>query len=257
MASQVEAVRQFLALRPRARMDFSSGAIVVAGGKGGVGTSTISLLLGIAAASRGAETLVVDAAAGAGTLGALANLPPLSGRDAESVTIAKRLTLAMPASVDDSETERRIRYRRVASRFHEYDCVIVDAGSRISSVTMTLVDARELLLVCTSDRICVTATYALYKHARDVVGGIAASVIANRSTPEQSKRAITALRAGSERFLGSTLEIATTVPDDARLAECLNNGALLECAPDTHAFAALQPVAEHAVSQAAPLLFAI
>jgi len=257
MASQADAVRQFMTRRPRAPRDSAGGVIVVAAGKGGVGTSTISLLLGIAAAGRGIETLVVDAAAGTGTLNVIVDQPNLDGRNAELLSIADHLTLAVPGTpVDESEMERRIRYRRLASSYGDYGCVIVDAGSRSASIAAALTDARQLLLVATPDRVCVTATYALYKQARGL-SGVPASTILNRCTPDQAARAMDALRAGAERFLGGTLENAATVPDDARLADCMNDGTLLANAPHTHAFAALQPVALLGASRAAPLLFAI
>lgn len=283
MRSQADAVRQFMNLRPRtAASDEPANVIVVAAGKGGVGTSTVSLLLGIGVAAQGVETLVVDAGDPPGSLIMLLNAtepaafaagretstepdafaaargtPSESGAlqsDAALRRVAPGLTLAVPAAelAGQSEAERRIRYRRLAATYGEYGCVIVDAGARFHAITMALATASRLLLVCTADRVAVTATFALLKHARSLDAAAHAGVIVNRSNREQADRAIGALRAGSERFLRAALATAVAVPEDAQLAACLNEGSLLADASATAASTALQPLVLQVATNSTP-----
>lgn len=230
---------------------------IVASGKGGTGTSTVAALVAAAAARAGADTLLVDAHETPGSLGLLLGLEMFDGVIAgEAVRrVAPHLYLAQPgrsasdvpgAGAQRSASERRVMYRRVASRFHEFQCVIVDAGARIDDVVTTMsAGAGRMLVVTTVDRVSVAAAYALIKTVGERVGHVPAELVVNRAGDARGAAAYAALRGGLERFLRQTIGFSAAVPEDAELQAAVEAGELLERPADYSAALALEPLALH------------
>jgi len=246
MNAQLDSIRRLLAGRaPARRANDDKPVLVVASGKGGVGTSCIAALLALRAAGAGHRTLLVDAVDGIGTLGLLLGAEPGPGlgalrggaADVEALMtdVVPGLTLLdAAAGADESEAaalsaaERRILYRRVVAAYAAFDLVIVDAGSRLDGVLAAVGSgARALLAVATPDRVTLAATHALIKVLTGRAGHTPVHVVLNRCDEAEGSAAFDALRAGVRRFLGRVVGFAGAVPDDARLHEAAAAGELL------------------------------
>jgi len=142
--------------------------VVVAGGKGGVGTSSVALLLAQAAASSGTVAIVdfdlqhgdLASYLGVQTRRSLADLTQvadeLSGRLLRETTYdvdgGLRL-LSAPAEGEQSEmmTERAARAIVDALRF-QFDLSVIDVGTHLDDGTATVIEqADHVLLVATPD----------------------------------------------------------------------------------------------------------
>ena len=214
--------------------------LLFASGKGGVGTSLIAALAAIAAAARGERVLLVDASESGGGLHHLFGLRPATSLwsltntrtpvDDALITINDRLTLIaggasaggpMPATDVDRRTALA-RLNRVYARFH---LVIFDGGSRLDSVTAVteLVDP-ALLLVTSADRLALAANYALVKTVNARRPNVIVSVIANRHGDAVAADACEFLLGACSHFLGRTIDIAGSVPEDPCLLAAVGAG---------------------------------
>jgi len=228
--NQLEALRAMVGTRPPAAHRAVPHAVVVAGGKGGVGVSTTCALIAMGAAAAGNETLLVDASP-AGTLADLLALPvqarengapgsPVYRRIARRVTV---VDLADGAAL--TAAERRTSLRRIAARYDNHEFVVIDAGSTSESVVAALMaGAGRLLCIGTTDRLSVVATYALVKYVRERFAGLPISVLFNRCDPTAGTEAFGRVAAGVEEFLGATVTPAGSLPDDQTLRAAAEAG---------------------------------
>ena len=209
--------------------------VAVGSGKGGVGTSTIAMLLASTMAQQGKRVLLVDAGQQLGGLHHLLGVEPrgslaqLRGDRAPQdllVAVAERLVL-FPA-VDDGElrgTERRLLLRRVQGLFAEHDFVVIDAGSTAESLVGACQDgATRLLAVTAADRISLVATYALVKLLHEKAPRVRVDVVANRVPEDSTDRLHEYLNGASVRFLSRTIPLAGAVPDDPDFGSALAAG---------------------------------
>lgn len=218
-------------------------ALLVASGKGGVGTSIVTALTAMSAAERGERVLVVDASEGAGTLHHLFGVRPThslwmltdprSQPEDALIPIDDRLTLVAggtsganhPAVAPASDHERRSALTRLAHVFGNYDLVVFDGGSRLDTIT-AIADLTDpsLLLVTSADRLALAANYALVKSVRSRRADVRVSVLANRHGDALAEEACDFLAGACEHFLGRSIEIAGAIPDDPCLQAAVGAG---------------------------------
>mgnify|MGYP002780042316 CR=1 FL=1 len=250
--SQLDGVRAALATRARPRVESTGRAslLVVASGRGGSGTSTVSALLALAAAGDGHRTLLID---GDDLLGPQAILlgaaptmrwPLLRGGTIDArrlpVPITSTLSLVaggrgdarqLSATVDDAPltaAERRACFARLHSLADEQALVVIDAGSRLETVLASIDGARAnvRLVVVTAgpDPIALAASYALLKavHARQPA--LAIDLLTNRLDDTTAVRVADTIAHGAEQFLGRAIAFAGALPADHALDAALRAG---------------------------------
>lgn len=234
MSAQLEALRRHVAPRAATSTPLPErGAVVVGGGKGGVGTSTVAALLALLAAAEGTRTLLVDADETLGALALLLGAQPAAGWPAlrgggeaerRLHSLSPALDLLPGGGAGDapfSPVERRTLFRRVGALYGGYELVVVDGGSRLDAL-LAACDAGlgRLLLVAAPERIALAATHALAKAVEARHAGCAIEVLVNRADEASGARAFRELSLAAERFLARGLEYAGAVPDD----DCLHAG---------------------------------
>jgi flagellar biosynthesis protein FlhG len=218
----------------------SERIVLVAGGKGGVGTSVVASLLALGCAASGARVLLIDGHEGSGTLHHLFNAHPLRSIDAlrdPAVSVADvgldlgdRFTLvaSKPASseqLDLSPESRRAPFERLLPLSADYDCVVVDAGSRLDGILAVAESgAGRAIVVTDADRISLAANFALLKILALHAPAIRSSVIVNRHDDDVALRAGTQLIDACALFLQSEIALAGTIPDDVCLRAALGAG---------------------------------
>jgi flagellar biosynthesis protein FlhG len=209
------------------------GVVVFGAGKGGVGTSTLSGLVALAAARSGASVLLVDADETVGSLHLQLGLPadvPGIGTLRGGATEADRLLLevepgltlfpggggGVAATLAVAGSERRILMRRVAALYDRYDLVLVDGGSRLDSVVASCAaGAGRLVTLTVPDRIAEAGAYALLKAIRTRFATLPMEVLVNRASEAEARAAHAMVDGASTSFLGGPVPFAGAVPDDA------------------------------------------
>lgn len=209
------------------------GVVVFGAGKGGVGTSTLSGLVALAAARSGASVLLVDADETVGSLHLQLGLPadvPGIGTLRGGATEAERLLLevepgltlfpggggGVAATLAVAGSERRILMRRVAALYDRYDLVLVDGGSRLDSVVASCAaGAGRLVTLTVPDRIAEAGAYALLKAIRARFATLPMEVLVNRASEAEARAAHAMVDGASTSFLGGPVPFAGSVPDDA------------------------------------------
>jgi len=207
--------------------------VLVASGKGGVGTSSVAALMALAAAERGEQVLLVDASETGGSLHHLFGVRPTASLwmltdsryrpDNALLEVADNITLVAGGTSGDAVTpnsdhERRTALTRLAHVYSRYQLIIFDGGSRLDTITAIseLVDP-AVLLVTSADRLALAANYALVKAVSARRPNAIVSVLANRHGEALANEACEFLVGACTHFLGRAIDIAGCVPDDACL----------------------------------------
>lgn len=236
MSDQADKLRQLVVeTAPRVRDDLAlAPTIVLAGGKGGVGTTTVAVNLAAALAQSGRRTVLVDAAAHADAAQAL-------GIDVEpGMTIEHVLSGAVsaidaihagPAGISllpghwaaDASPDRSTRslerlLEQLQSLAPHADAVVIDSGRGVTNWTPPLwYEAALVLLVTTPDDVSVMDTYATIKrglgaanenaHEANLHVLVNACYDTSTAIDVQSR-----LAAACRRFLGRTIGRAPQLP---------------------------------------------
>jgi|GEM_PF-894274 len=168
--------------------------VVVAGGTAGVGTSFVTALLGAAAAMRGHGVLVVDGAAE-----------------------------TLPA-----------RVQQLAPSFPAYGVVLIDAGSRLSTILEACAalgdmprNGDRVLAVASSDATAIAAAYALAKSLLVHAPRLEIQLLVNGSDATRAAAIGEHYRAGVQRFLRRSVGFAGHLPVDHALGGAHRQGASL------------------------------
>jgi flagellar biosynthesis protein FlhG len=221
----------------------ASSRLLVASGKGGVGTSLMAALHALCAAERGDRVLLVDATETVGTLHHLLGVrpsqslwkltDPRSRIDEVLIPVDDRLTLvaggtsggAVPPSTDH---ERRAALRRLAQTYSGFDLIVIDAGSRLDTVGAVIEGGDPtMLLVTSADRLSLAANYALLKAVAALRIDSAIAVLANRHGDLLAQEACGFLSGAASHFLGRSVETVGAVPDDPYLQSAISAGMTL------------------------------
>ncbi len=221
-------------------------AIVVGGGKGGVGVSVLSVLLASAIARTGSRVLLMDAAFNQGNLHVLVGRQPgltlrsvISGEASpeELILPVDRNLWLLPAESGAevmhalTPMDRARLHVRLAGLMDQYDVTIVDAGTGIESVVRAaLTRASRLVSVTTPEPAALADTYALIKIMSLEAPALPVDVLVNRVyEPAEGEAAYRRLDDAAGRFLGRTLRGLGSVPDQPELARAVRGArSLLE-----------------------------
>jgi flagellar biosynthesis protein FlhG len=214
--------------------------LLIASGKGGVGTSVIAALAALAAANRGDKVLLVDASESGGTQHHLFGVRPteslwmLTDRRSDPsnvlIPVDENLTLVAggtsgAAVAPSTDNERRSALARLAHIYPNYETIIFDGGSRLDTISAIseLADP-AVLLVTSADRLALAANYALVKSVSARRDGAPISVVANRHSDSLAEEACDFLIGACSHFLNRTIDVAGIVPDDPCLQAAVGAG---------------------------------
>jgi flagellar biosynthesis protein FlhG len=215
-------------------------AVLVASGKGGVGTSTLATLMALGAAYGDQRVLLIDATEAGGTLHHLFGARPtrslwmLARPNAELrdtlIAIDDTLNLiaggaSAGAPTPRNDDDRRAALATVSSVFGAFDLIVIDGGSRLDTVT-AIVDTLDprVVLATSADRLSLAANYALVKALRARREDLEISIVANRNGVAVAEEACEFLIGACSHFLGRSIEIAGVVPDDPCLQAAIGAG---------------------------------
>lgn len=208
--------------------------IGVVSGRGGSGASLVAAALALRSTLAGLRTLLVDADPWLDMQRVWLGLPKgptleslRRGREPESLVtpVSPNLELISFGEGENAERDNRALARRVSSVFSARDIVVVDAGSRLESLTRC-VDLRvgSILIVSGADALALASTHALFKAMRALMD-LRPSVLFNRVDGDEAVSASAVLCDGGRRFLGAAPAIAGHLPDDPGLRVRLSDGA--------------------------------
>ena len=231
LVRQVAAAHPPAAPRPR--------RLVVFGGKGGVGTTTIAVNLAVALAQGGQRSLLCDAAGGDAAL--LCGLEP---RHTLADALAGNLPLARilqpgPAGVQVLPgTRELVRWQetaehawnrlmtQIASLAPRPEAVVIDAGSQPDCLARQLWQAADrVLLVTTVETAAIMNAYAAIKLLSDPTRAASIALVVNRAPrPAEAVEAQRRLAQACRRFLGLPLRGLGHLPEDGAAPQSAARG---------------------------------
>lgn len=219
----------------RTSADHAPRIVVVASGKGGVGTTTVAVNLAVALAGDGRRTVLVDADLGRADASALCRIDDnysvadvLAGRRGVHETLVRG-----PAGVQvlpgawaigglaDGETrgQQRLLDELIGLGPHA-DYVVIDAGSALDRIVKRFWQAADQVLVVTSpEAASVTNAYAAIKTLAPGRQGASIQTIVNLApTADEAAEIGRRLARACRRFLGLQVSAACHLPLDPLVA---------------------------------------
>lgn len=222
--SQARALRRFVGRDGPPGPPPHPNTWVVAAGKGGVGTSTVALALGLVAAGSGRDVTLVDATHGFGGLSMLARDHDATPGDADGARLLvaplrQGLTLAAVRGGEhgtDAAAHRRALLRRARTG----GVTLVDGGAHPSTALQALADfAPRLLLVVGGDPVSGPAAYALSKAAWGLRPDAEIAALANRCDATRAELTLQSVASAARRFLDRPIARLGWLPEAPSLAE--------------------------------------
>jgi len=231
-------------------------AIAVAGGKGGVGKSTVALNLALAYAQSGARTLVVDTDMGMADLNLLLGVAPeasvldaLGGMPIEDVLVNAHGITLLPAlngsyllsTLGPAALERVITM--IGTLAEQYDMLVVDIAAGIGQTQTTFAGATtDAIVVVNPEPLSMADAYASLKVLATEQKVPRAFLVPNRVTSRaQAEELVARLTALVDRFLDLELVALPHIPSDPKVAEAAQIGVpLLVHAPESPAARAIR-----------------
>jgi len=238
--------------------------IAIAGGKGGVGKTSIAVNLAMTMAMSGKETMLLDADLGLANVDVLLGLQPshhlghlLDGHCgiADVVLEAPHGLKIVPATsgvhrmAELSTAEHAGLIRAFCSYAAPVDTLIVDTAAGISeSVTMFCAASREVVIVVCDEPASLTDAYALIKVLSREYGVRRFRMVANRvATVQQGRDLCEKLTRVSDRFLEVGIEFAAAIPEDEFLQRAIRRQqAVVEAYPGSRSALAFKNLAQAA-----------
>jgi len=231
-------------------------AIAVAGGKGGVGKSTIAVNLALAYAQSGSRTLVVDTDLGMADLNLLLGVAPersildaLGGTPVQDVLLAAHGIHLLPAlngsyllSTIGAGVQRRM-LELVDTLASQFDTLIIDIAAGIGqSQTMFAGATTDAIIVVNPEPLSIADAYACLKVLATEQGVRHAYLVPNRvSSRAHADELVARLGALVARFLDLEVTALPPIPADPAVAEAAQIGVpLLAHAPDSPAARAIR-----------------
>lgn len=231
--------------------------IAVAGGKGGVGKSTVAVNLGVALAGAGREVMLLDADTGLANVDVMLGLAParhlghlLDGECtlAELLLPAAAGLQVVPAG-SGARRLARLHHGELAAIIRAFDeltrppeYLLVDTAAGLSdNVTMFAAAAAEVILVVCDEPASLTDAYGLAKVLSRDFGVRRLRMVANMARSEGDARLLhQKLARVSDRFLDVVIEFGGWVPHDERLRQAIRRQAavveLWPSSPSARAF---------------------
>lgn len=208
--------------------------LVVGSGKGGVGKSVLTILLGLIASRAGRRVLLCDADYNLANLHVLLGTPPTSQLDellAGSIpasailrSITERLWILPGASGGEllqtlEPLDRARLHARLTSAFAGFDVVLVDAGAGVDGVLRaTAMGAGRLVLVTSPEPPALTDAYAVLKLVHLRTPSLPVDVLVNQCQGDGEGRiAYDKLAIAVERFLRKGVRFLGAVGDDSTI----------------------------------------
>lgn len=241
--------------------------VVVAGGRPGVGVTTVAVNVSVAMATQGGRVILVDAdsqhAEAAGRCG-LAPADPsrrIAGRRCDihemlvrgpaGLQIVPGLWTSPPSGEEIEVAQQRLIHQfRLLGR--HADVVLLDAGNAVSEFTGRFWRAAdEVILVTTVEPPAIMDTYAAVKrHSGTLPSLPPLKLLVNGAADlELAGDVFRRLEASCRRFLGMGLEYLGVVPQDSQLARASQIGKPVPlAAPDSPATLAIESVAQKLVA---------
>jgi flagellar biosynthesis protein FlhG len=203
----------------------------MASGKGGVGKSVLTVLLGSVLAGRGRNVLMLDGSQNLGNLHvllgdtAVTNLDEvltgeLDPQDAIRSVGPNLWLLPSDSGADslyalDAVQRARLHYR-LSTLYDRFDAVIIDSGPAIEDVVrLCTIRASGLVVVTVAEPTALTDAYALIKLVTARVPDLPVGVLVNHvQNDAEGPAAFDRLATASRRFLQLELEYLGAVPKD-------------------------------------------
>jgi len=213
-------------------------AIAVAGGKGGVGKSTVAVNLGMSLSMAGREVMLLDADMGLANVDVMLGLTPSRhiGHLLDGECTLEELLLPAPrglqvvpagsgtrrlAQLNNGEHAAIIRAFDELARPPEF--LLVDTAAGLSdNVTMFAAAASEVIVVVCDEPASLTDAYGLTKVLSRDFGVRRVRMVANMVRNEGDARALhQKLARVSDRFLDVVIDFSGWVPHDERLRQAI------------------------------------
>ncbi len=246
MTDQALGLRQMMTAAPTLAPEPAAKPVLVVGsGKGGVGKSVISILIAHALSERGLRVLLVDGSQNLGHLHVIlgvsvgARLEHVYRGDADPASLIRPVTERLSLLASDSGAEalyglaavdQARLHHRLAAAYHEFDLVVVDAGSGVeTAVRLATMGGTRLVIVTVPEVAALTDAYALIKLVHAQLPSLPMDVIVNRTgEPADGDEAFDRLASAAERFLGREVGNLGGLPETAALRDTMKRpGALL------------------------------
>ena len=243
--------------------------LVLSGGKGGVGVTTIAVNLSVALALRRVRVVLVDAnlyradvaalcgvterGSVADVLAARRALPEVLVPGPAGIQLAPGLWAPnTPADYTVPAQERLLR--QLAALGSRADLVVLDAGNGASDVVRRFWHAADdILLVTTPETLSVMDAYATLKRLAGPGGPQPLRLLVNQvPTAQAAEDVYRRIETSCQRFLGFGLRFGGELPPDAALRAASGTGrpAVLDT-PHSPAAAALDRLAVSLIAEAA------
>lgn len=257
------------------RVERTPEVIVVGSGKGGVGKSVLSVMLGTVLAAEGHRVLLFDADHNLGNLHVLLGVRPrarmdaLLGGDVEPADMVQPIGDGLWLLPGDSGDEalqslesldRARLHQRLSALYDAYDVVIVDAGAGIESVVRVgTMRATRLVVVTMPEPTALTDAYALMKIVNLQLPELPMDLLVNRClTDEEGRAAYEKIATACERFLRRGVRhLASVGEDDAVRAAVRDPRRLLALLSASAASLTLRQAARERLSLPAPMPTAV
>jgi flagellar biosynthesis protein FlhG len=214
--------------------------IVVSGGKGGVGATTIAVNLSISLARQGSRIVLVDADMNRADVAALCQLEP---RDTIADVLSARRTVhealhrgpagiqVLPSAwsgtcVPDCSPMAQERLLRELDRLGRHaDLVVLDVGSGMNQVVRRFWQAADtVLLITTPDKIAIMDAYAAIKVLAADRRDSQVHTLVNRASPKMAVEVHARLDYACQRFLNRCIRSAGHVVEDTAIAQSAMEG---------------------------------
>ena len=272
MRDQAEELRSMV-LKSVERNTIADGqaphTVAVMGGKGGVGTTTVSVNLSVALAQLGHRVVVVDAHLGRSDVAALCRLRERYGicdvlaarRDIHEVLEPGPVGIHVlpgtwaPEEVNELSAFSRKRFVQRIRLLGPYaDWVIFDSGSQVQPLTIALCEiADQALIVTNPDTLSVMDAYATIKTlVHQSVSPSIRTIVNQAMDSDVSQEAHGRIARSCERFLQIQLESASAIPLDEHIAAAAEIGVpVMTKSPTCRAARAIERLAATLVAEIA------
>lgn len=249
MSRQVEGLRRFVGAPAEPQRTFTN-VIVTAGGKGGVGTSSVTMLVGLGLARAGRRVLVIDGGEGSLHLmlgldaggGLVDSARNVDGHEAFRWIDSGLAVLAAGPTVEPSVStmrpmERRQALARTLSLHTTFDLVLIDAGSSVDAAVQACgFGVDRLIAVTDASRLATSGAFALLRAASARYSKLPLQVVVNREAAESVARVESTICDALQPFHNGPVGVLGVVPFDAELeTNSRQDGLIQHLAPSSPA----------------------
>ena len=205
--------------------------LVVSGGKGGVGATTIAVNLAVALAANRHKVLLIETAPRRTDIATLCGLPEWETNSSRTTDLASKLQrgpaglMILPAIWTNpdqpparSTSQSHHLFQQLGQLQGHYDLLIADVGNQTNSLSCHLrAAADELVLVTTCDPIAVIDSYASLKtKSRPETGPRVLTLINYANSPQRAAEVHQRINHACRRFLGFASEPLGSIPEEPR-----------------------------------------